>query len=124
LIIAKAMLLGSISYGASIMLFIIAMCNLGVARTSAFFASAPFIGTVLSLLLFHEIPNILLIVACLIMISGVILLIKENHAHQHIHLKIEHEHSHRHDDGHHLHSHDGKDIHSDQVHSYQHVHNI
>jgi len=40
-----AMLLGSLSYGISIALFILAMRGLGAARTSALFGTAPFAGT-------------------------------------------------------------------------------
>ena len=122
LIVVKAMLLGSISYGASIVLFIIALRNLGAARTGSFFAAAPFIGAVLSFLVFREIPNLRLLIAFVIMILGIILLFKENHGHQHTHLKIEHEHSHRHDDGHHLHPHDNEEICATIVHSHLHLH--
>ncbi|WP_242877364.1 EamA family transporter [Desulfosporosinus sp. BG] len=49
-----AMVLGYFSYGLSIVLFIRAMRELGSARTSALFGTAPFVGVALSLLLFRE----------------------------------------------------------------------
>jgi drug/metabolite transporter (DMT)-like permease len=74
LTILKAMLLGCFSYGISIMLFILAMRNLGVARTSAFFGTAPFVGAILSLVLFQEWPGPLFTGVLLIMAAGVFLL--------------------------------------------------
>ena len=43
---------------------------LGAAKTSAYYAIAPFIGVVLSLIMFFEIPTFSFIIALLIMIVG------------------------------------------------------
>lgn len=118
-IIAGAMLLGCFSYGLSIVLFILAMRSLGASRTSAFFGTAPFIGTVLSFLLFHELPNIMFFVSLPIMIAGTVLILGEEHGHKHVHEHSEHEHRHRHDDEHHTHIH-GDD--NNLEHSHIHVH--
>ncbi len=115
----SAMLLGFISYGISIMLFILAMRSLGAARTSGFFGSAPFAGTVISLLLFWEWPGTTFLVSLPIMVAGTVLLLREDHGHLHHHTKIEHEHRHSHDDGHHGHSHNGA---ADNEHSHWHIH--
>lgn len=121
-IIAKAMLLGFISYGASIVLFILSMRNLGAARTSALFATAPFVGAALSFVLFRESPNVMFILAAPLMVLGVALLMGEEHNHPHTHVSLSHEHRHRHDDGHHEHSHGGAEVPPDTSHSHVHTH--
>lgn len=118
-IILGAMLLGFFSYGLSIVLFIFAMRNLGASRTSAFFGTAPFVGTLLSFVLFRELPNTLFYFALPIMIVGAILILGEDHEHRHLHKRLEHDHRHKHDDEHHTHSH--QDI-EDLEHSHAHTH--
>ena len=71
LVIVWAMLLGCASYGLSIVLFIHAMRCLGAARTSALFGSAPFVGMLMSLFLFREIPGVLFFISLPIMILGI-----------------------------------------------------
>jgi drug/metabolite transporter (DMT)-like permease len=98
-------LLGLFSYGLSIAFFILALRELGAARTSAYFATAPFIGTALSLLIFREMPNTLFMISVPLMVIGVIILFGEKHAHVHAHSGFEHEHVHEHADPHHTHPH-------------------
>jgi drug/metabolite transporter (DMT)-like permease len=104
--ILGALVLGGLSYGASIVLFIHAMRGLGAARTSALFGTAPIAGILLSILLFREFPGWLFLVAFPLMVVGAILLANEEHQHSHVHDMLIHEHSHTHDDGHHEHEHD------------------
>ena len=47
---------GLVAYGLSIFFYVHAQRILGAARTSAYYAIAPFIGTLLSLLIFRELP--------------------------------------------------------------------
>jgi len=68
--IIAALLLGFVSYGLSVSLYIYAQRDLGAARTSAYYAVSPFIGAGLSLLIFREIPSLSYIVALIIMITG------------------------------------------------------
>jgi drug/metabolite transporter (DMT)-like permease len=117
-----ALLLGNLSYGISIALFILAMRDLGAARTSAFFGTAPFVGALISFLLFQEFPNVLFLISLPIMIVGAVLLLGEEHAHKHVHAVIEHDHRHRHDDGHHAHGHAEGEIPANGFHSHPHVH--
>ena len=98
-----AMLLGSVSYGLSIQLFIVAMRHLGAARTSTLFGTAPFVGVALSLILLHEIPAILFWASLPLMLAGAWLMVTENHNHFHIHEPVEHNHRHSHPDEHHIH---------------------
>ena len=105
-IIGASLGIGAICYGMSLMLFIIALRHLGAARTSAYFAIAPFFGAALSIILFAEPFGIAQTGAAALMIAGAWLLYNEKHAHKHIHAMIEHDHTHRHGDAHHTHEHD------------------
>ncbi|WP_238883455.1 DMT family transporter [Clostridium sp. YIM B02551] len=120
--IIKAMILGCFSYGVSLVLFVLAMRSLGSARTSTFFGTAPFIGAILSFVLFREAPGIMFIVSLPIMIIGTLLLFKEDHAHKHKHEHIVHEHRHSHSDSHHEHSHVLGEIPMDGYNSHVHEH--
>lgn len=120
-IILGALLLGSLSYGMSIVLFIHAMRGLGAARTSALFGTAPLVGVVLSVLLFHEPLTLLFAIGLLLMIAGAALLISEQHQHKHVHEALTHDHRHRHDDGHHNHDHPGM-VSRNLTHSHSHTH--
>lgn len=62
--------LGFVAYGLSIALYIYAQRELGAAKTSAYYAVAPFIGVALSLAIFREIPSTGFIAALLVMIAG------------------------------------------------------
>jgi drug/metabolite transporter (DMT)-like permease len=103
--LVAAMILGSLSYGFSIVLFIHAMRQLGAARTSALFGTAPLVGVGLSFLLFQELPTITFLLALPLMLFGAYLLLYEDHGHHHRHQFEEHEHRHSHDDAHHNHPH-------------------
>jgi drug/metabolite transporter (DMT)-like permease len=69
-IIPVVLLLGFVAYGLSIYFYVYAQRILGAARTSAYYAVAPFIGVFLSLLIFREIPGILFVAALVLMIIG------------------------------------------------------
>ena len=117
-----AMVLGFFSYGLSIVLFIRAMRELGSARTSALFETAPFVGVALSLFLFKESQGMLFFVSLPIMIFGAVFLLKEEHEHLHKHKSTVHEHRHCHNDAHHLHYHSGDQIPKSGYHSHGHEH--
>lgn len=65
-----AMLIGCFAYGLSIACYIRAQRTLGAAKTSAYYAAAPFIGTALSFLLLGERPNAIFFAALLLMLAG------------------------------------------------------
>ena len=44
--------------------------DLGAAKTSAYYAIAPFIGVLLSFIMFREIPGVLFFIALAIMVAG------------------------------------------------------
>ncbi len=64
------LLVGFIAYGLSIFFYVYAQRILGAARTSAYYAVAPFIGTILSLIIFRETPHYTYFIALGLMIVG------------------------------------------------------
>jgi drug/metabolite transporter (DMT)-like permease len=98
-----ALLLGFVSYGLSTILFVRSLHSMGSTRTSTYFSIAPFAGAAISLLIFRQVPDLLFLVALLLMLAGVLLLARETHTHLHRHIRIVHEHHHRRDDRNHRH---------------------
>jgi drug/metabolite transporter (DMT)-like permease len=117
-----AMLLGLVSYGGSVVLDAYALRLVGAAREAAYFATAPFVGALLSTLLLGERLRAVDGVAMLAMGLGVVLLLVERHSHWHEHESLEHEHAHQHDE-HHQHVHaPGTPL--EQPHSHPHRHAV
>jgi drug/metabolite transporter (DMT)-like permease len=104
-LVGAAALLGFLSYGVSLVLFVRALRDLGTARTGAYFSTAPFAGAVLSVVLLGEPVTWPLAVAATLMGWGVWLHLTEHHSHRHSHGSMDHEHEHEHD-AHHRHAHD------------------
>lgn len=71
------LLVGFVAYGLSIFFYVHAQRLLGAARTSAYYAVAPFIGTILSLIIFREIPHYTYFIALVLMIVGALLCSKD-----------------------------------------------
>jgi drug/metabolite transporter (DMT)-like permease len=115
-----AMLLGLISYGLSLMLFVVALRHLGTARTGAYFSLAPFMGAAFAIVLLHEPLSPTLLVAGGLMAVGTWLHLTERHDHEHTHEPIEHAHAHVHDE-HHRHQH-GAGVDPGEPHTHAHVH--
>lgn len=61
---------GFVAYGLSIFFYVYAQRILGAARTSAYYAIAPFMGTLLSLIIFQEMPLYTYFIALGLMIIG------------------------------------------------------
>jgi len=68
-----ALALGFVAYGLSIVFYIYAQRTLGAAKTSAYYAIAPFIGAALSLIVFSEVPALNFCIALPVMIIGTVL---------------------------------------------------
>ena len=83
--IVAALILGFFAYGLSIFFYIYAQRYLGAARTSAYYAIAPFIGAGLSLIIFREIPTTSFVIASVIMIVGMFFASTEGHDHSQVH---------------------------------------
>ena len=118
--IAAAMATGLAGYGISLVLFVVALRNLGSARTGAYFSVAPLFGVALSLALWPELPTLSFWIAAALMAFGIWLHVRERHEHIHTHERLEHVHRHRHDE-HHRHEHDFPCA-ADESHSHPHVH--
>ncbi len=104
--ILSAGVLGFASYGVSLVLFVVALRDLGTARTGAYFAVAPFFGALLATLVLGETLSQRLLLAGGLMALGVWLHLTERHAHPHNHTAMAHTHTHVHgDDPHHDHDH-------------------
>ncbi|MBR2825004.1 MAG: DMT family transporter [Solobacterium sp.] len=112
--ILLALLLGFVAYGLSIFLYIRAQNVLGAAKTSAYYAVAPFIGSFLSFLLLKEQLSWIYLIALGIMIIGSILVVVDT-------LVTQHEHIHTHTF---IHTHDGSTHAHTISHSHKHHHYI
>ena len=116
-----ALALGAASYGASLVLYIVAQRHLGSARTGAHFATAPFIGVAFALLALGERAAPGFWAALALMVLATVILVTERHLHRHRHERLAHEHAHVHDE-HHRHAHDHGPQDGAVPHSHWHVH--
>ena len=118
--IGAAAVLGLFGYGVSLVLFVLALRQLGAARSGAYFSTAPFIGASLAILMFREPLTLQLVAAATLMGAGVWLHLSERHEHEHLHEALEHDHRHVHD-AHHQHEHAADDP-IGEPHSHPHRH--
>ena len=113
---AAVLILGFVAYGLSINFYIKAQKELGAAKTSAYYAIAPFLGVAFSFLILREKPDLRFFIGLLVMIAATVLLVKDTitlqHTHEHTHI---HSHEHRHGDTVHTHQHA-------HIHSHTHIH--
>jgi drug/metabolite transporter (DMT)-like permease len=118
--VAAVGVVGFLGYGVSLALFVLALRDLGTARTGAYFSLAPFVGAVLAIIMLGEPLSVQLVVAGGLMGFGLWMHLAEQHEHQHAHEAMEHEHRHRHD-AHHQHEHAQSDP-SGEPHTHWHRH--
>lgn len=76
-VLAAVLSVGFVAYGMSIFFYVYAQRLLGAARTSAYYAVSPFIGTALSLLIFGELPQAAYWIGLVIMMLGAWLAAKD-----------------------------------------------
>ena len=107
--VLAAGILGAVSYGASIVLFIRGLRVLGVIHTGALFALAPGFAAVLSWAVLREPLGAWSWVALAAMTAGALVLGTDVHEHEHTHEALEHEHEHEHDE-HHQHAHTPEEL--------------
>ena len=110
---------GAIGYGASLVLYVLAMRHLGAARTAAHFGTAPFFGAALAIVLLGEPVTAALIAAFALTAAGTWLVLTERHEHEHHHEALEHEHRHVRD-FHHQHAHQGGEGPEPHAHPHRH----
>ncbi|HEY8364254.1 MAG TPA: DMT family transporter, partial [Haloplasmataceae bacterium] len=75
--ILLSLLLGFFAYGLSIFFYVTSQRYLGASETSAYYAVSPFIGVILSFILFKEPLTLSFIIALLIMILGTYLAVND-----------------------------------------------
>ncbi len=71
------LLLGFVAYGLSIYFYVSAQRHLGAAKTSAYYAIAPFIGVLLSLVIFRDWPGGLFFAALAVMAAATVLVTRD-----------------------------------------------
>ena len=121
--VAAALLLGFVAYGLSIFLYVRAQNLLGAAKTSAYYAVAPFVGAFLSFVILREELSWMYLLALSVMIAGSVLVVVDtlirHHAHQH-----QHSFTHTHDGTTHthtvIHSHEHNHFVTDDNHGHRH----
>ncbi|WRP18696.1 DMT family transporter [Carboxydochorda subterranea] len=111
--------MGLASYGASLVLYVRALRELGTARTGAYFSLAPFVGAA-SVLWWREPVTAALAAAGALMGAGAWVHLSERHGHFHVHEPMEHAHAHVHD-AHHRHEHRPEDP-AGEPHTHVHRH--
>jgi drug/metabolite transporter (DMT)-like permease len=119
-VVAAALLVGFLGYGASLVLFVLALRGLGSARTGAYFSTAPFIGAAVAIVAFGEPTSASFWIAAALMAGGLWLHLTERHEHAHTHEPTAHTHRHVHDE-HHQHSHESP-WDGSEPHTHRHVH--
>ena len=110
--ITAALALGFVAYGLSIFMYVRAQNTLGAAKTSAYYAVAPFIGAFLSFVILHEPLSWTYLIALAVMIAGTVFVVIDTLLHKHTH---EHKHVF-------VHTHDGSTHEHTVVHTHEHNH--
>ena len=116
-----ALLLGFVAYGLSIFMYIKAQRDLGAAKTSAYYAVAPFVGTFLAFIVNGEKLTLTYFIGLVFMIIGSMFIVYDTmvkyHIHSHSHTIVHthdgiththvvvHEHGHRHFTSEEIHDH-------------------
>ncbi len=120
-VILAALLVGAVSYGFSITLYVMTAQGIGATRSQMVFSTAPFFGLLLSVTVLGETFTGMQAMAAVMIAIALMLLFTEKHAHIHRHNSIAHQHRHAHDEVHHNHTHDG--LQPDTNHLHWHEHN-
>lgn len=118
--VLSALVVGALSYGVSITLYVTAAQGIGATRSQMIFSAAPFFGLLLSVTILKEAFTGSQITAALIMGSSLVIAFSERHGHVHQHDLMSHRHDHSHDALHH--DHDHKDHIDHENHSHRHDH--
>ncbi len=92
--VLSALVVGGLSYGVSLVFFVQALRYLGSTRTSAYFGAGPFFAATISLVIARSYPTLPLLAAAVLMLVGAILMVSEQHVHEHLHDGVMHTHWH------------------------------
>ncbi|MCK6507755.1 DMT family transporter [Myxococcota bacterium] len=118
--VLAGLLVGALSYGASIVLYIRGAQQLGATRSQMWFATAPLFGVGAAWLFLGEPVLGVQLAAAAVMALALALVLGHRHDHAHVHPAVRHTHAHRHDDDHHDHTH--PDLPADAWHTHEHAH--
>jgi len=105
-IVGAGLLVGALSYGVSIILYIRSSHELGATRAQAVFSAAPFLGALIAWIGLREPVGWEHAAGSAVLVASVTVLFLGQHDHAHEHASVHHTHRHRHDDGHHEHDHE------------------
>lgn len=135
--IAATMILGFVAYGLSIFLYIRAQRDLGAAKTSAYYAVAPFVGSFLAFAVNGEKLEVAYFIGLALMLVGTVFVVYDtmvkHHLHGHTHTivhthngvththVITHEHEHNHFGNEEKHGHKHDDYMNSQEHKLAHA---
>lgn len=118
-----ALSLGFVAYGLSIFMYVRAQRDLGAAKTSAYYAVAPFLGAFLSFVLNGEHLTFVYMVALFFMVVGTVFVVLDTMVKHHTHLHV-HSIKHTHDGITHTHvvthSHEHNHIGDSEKHEHRH----
>ena len=112
--IGAVLLLGFVAYGLSINFYILAQKDLGAAKTSAYYAIAPFLGVAFSMVLLGERPGAQFYLALFVIAISTVIMLKDTVVLQHLHQHA-HTHTHEHCHGELMHCHE-------HCHTHTHAH--
>lgn len=76
--VLAALALGSVSYGCSLVLFILSLKTMGAARTGAFFAVGPLAGALVSVAVFREPVTWVMALALVLVLASIVLVTGES----------------------------------------------
>lgn len=118
-----AILLGLVSYGISINLYVLSAQNLGATRSQLLFSTGPFWGVLFAVLFLNEPFEKYTALSLVLLGVGVLLSVHIRHGHTHHHKQITHIHFHTHKDQHHQHQHESENINDRDIgHIHLHTH--
>jgi len=113
-----AILLGMVSYGISIVLYVSASQIIGATRGQILFSTSPLWGIIGATVLLAEPITWVTTVSVVLLSTGIVFSNVRGHSHAHNHMEIQHIHLHSHNDEHHFHKHENL---ADEV-SHIHIH--
>jgi drug/metabolite transporter (DMT)-like permease len=120
--VGVGLLIGALSYGASLLLYIAGSHQLGATRSQLVFSTAPIWGLTLAWIVLREPVRPMQLAAAGLMGVAIYLWHREHHSHAHSHVVMTHGHWHRHDDGHHEHEHPDEPAGVAGWHAHEHSH--
>lgn len=128
-VVAGALVLGGVGYGASITLWVRGARDLGAARGQLVFSAAPFLGVLVAWVGLGDPATRAQAAALALAAVGVSLVLRSGHHHDHAHVAVDHDHEHEHDLHHQHHHLDGPEParhthphhHPPVVHAHPHV---